>query len=92
MEVKKKDVKIHWRLNDSHLKFRMIFYSIGTLKHEVTTLSKDQNQYQDTKFSLGVIYTVYTIQSWNWLLLLLETLSLVSQPAVLTGFYTLNYR
>lgn len=61
MEVKKKDIKIHWHLNDSHLKFRMTFYSIGTLKHEVTTLSKDQNQYQDTKFSLGVIYILCTL-------------------------------
>lgn len=36
--------KIHWYLKDFHLKFRMIFYSTGTLKPNVTTLSKDQNQ------------------------------------------------
>lgn len=52
-------------LKDLSLKFRVKIYRVGILKYDVTTLSKGQNQYQDSIFSLGVVYIVYNIQSWN---------------------------
>ena len=79
---RRKHIKIHWHRKDFHVKFRMIFYSIRILKPQMTILSKDQNQYPCFP---QVCIQLCTYNS-NQLLPLLETLSLVSQPAVVNRF------